>query len=385
MRRALFLTLLLTAGVASSFISTGSASSGKTDKRNVTFNKDVAPIFFRNCVQCDRPDDIAPMSLLSYKDARPWAKSIREKVASRAMPPWSADPHYGEFSNEMRLTQAEIDAIVAWVDGGAKEGNPGDLPPAPRFSEAWEVGKPDVVLTMPQECELPPTGVDDYLYFRVPTNFTEDKWIQAAEFRPGNKRVVHHAVVFVETPMMYRMAQDAARKSGKDVMSPLSLFEMERMPNSRHEGTVNRTKADAPVVNDACAKGGRGTPGHGGGGGSPLLSAYAPGRNADVYPAGMAKRIPAGSNLIFQMHYSKTTGKPERDRTSIALVFAKQPVEKMIEMLLGVNDLFAIPPGGENHEANACFTFRRDGQLVNYMPHMHVRGKDMKYEVIYPD
>ncbi len=383
MKRVLLVILLMVCAAAFSFLPAISASSkSKTEKRSITFTRDIAPIFYKNCAQCHRPDDIAPFSVMSYKDVRPWAKSIREKVVSREMPPWHADPHYGEFTNEMRLTQREIDSIVTWIDSGAKEGNPKDMPPAPKYSETWEVGKPDVVLTMPHDCELPAKGADDYLYFRVPTNFTEDKWIQAAEFRPGNKRVVHHAVVFVETPMMYKMAQDFAKKGGADVTSPISVFQMERSGTMQQEGTVNRTKADAPVVNDACAKNkGRG----GGGGGSPLLSAYAPGRNADVYPTGTAKRIPAGSNLIFQMHYAKTTGRIEKDRTSIALVFAKQPVEKMVETMLVVNDLFAIPAGAENHEANACQTFRRDVQLVNYMPHMHVRGKAMKYEVIYPD
>ncbi|MFN0108086.1 MAG: thiol-disulfide isomerase [Blastocatellia bacterium] len=352
-----------------------------TNAKIVTFTKDIAPILFKNCAQCHKPGDIAPFSVLSYKDVRPWAKSIKEKVVTREMPPWHADAHFGQFSNEMRLTQVEIDSIAAWVDGGAKEGNPKDLPKVADPTTTWEIGKPDIVLPMPQEFTLAEKGADDYIYFRVPTGFTEDKWVQASEFRPGNKRVVHHAVAFVETPMMFKMAQDQASKDGGDVHNPISVIQNQRGRWMFTDGTVHRTKPDAPVINDACSENRSG----GGGSGSTLFSTYAPGRNADIYPLGTAKKIPAGSNLIFQMHYAKTTGKVEKDRTSMAIVFAKQPVEKQIETLLIVNDLFAVPAGAENHTANACSTLRRDVELVGYMPHMHVRGKSMKYEVVYPD
>jgi mono/diheme cytochrome c family protein len=370
-----------------------SANGDKTAAKQVSFNKDVAPILFKNCAQCHRPDDIAPFSVLSYKDARPWAKSIREKVISREMPPWGADPHFGEFSNDTRLSQSDIDTVVAWVDGGAKEGAPKDLPPAPNFSDAWRIGKPDVVLSMPEEFALDARGADDYIYFRVPTNFTEDKWIQAAEFRPGNKRVVHHAVVFIETPQMIEAAKSMAKRGGKefDPRNGASVFERAPGPEQLFykEGTVWRTKMDTPVVNDPCnaaSEGsGRVARSASAGAGSMLLTAYAPGKNPDVYQPGVAKKIPAGSNLILQMHYSKTTGKTEKDRTSIGFVFAKQPVEKAVETLTVVNSLFAIPPGAENHAATACYNVPREIQFVNYFPHMHVRGKDMKYEVVYPD
>jgi hypothetical protein len=366
-----------------------SANNNKPANKQITFTKDVAPILFKNCAVCHRPDDIGPFSVLSYKDSRPWAKSIREKVASREMPPWGADPGHGEFSNDTRLKQSEIDTIVAWVDGGAKEGDPKDLPPAPDFSDAWRISKPDVTLTMPEEFTLDSRGADDYIYFRVPTNFTEDKWVQAAEFRPGNKRVVHHAVVFIETPQMIEAAKTMAKRGGRefDPRNGASVFERAPGPEALFfkEGTVWRTKMDAPVLDDACAQSNTNARSVSAGAGSTILTFYAPGKNPDVYPSGAAKRIPAGSNLILQMHYSKTTGKPEKDRTSVGLVFAKQPVEKTIETLTVINSLFLIPPGAESHEATACYNVQRDLQFVNYFPHMHVRGKDMKYEVVYPD
>ena len=140
------------------------------------------------------------MSLLSFQDSRPWAKSIREKVISREMPPWHADPRHGEFKNDRRLTRTEIDTITAWVDGGAKEGEARDLPPVPKFVEGWGIGQPDLVLQMPEEYTLEASGPDEYQYFTIPTNFTEDRYVQAAELRPGNRKIVHHLLAFIQPP-----------------------------------------------------------------------------------------------------------------------------------------------------------------------------------------
>jgi hypothetical protein len=168
----------------------------------VTFARDVAPIVFASCAYCHRPGEIAPFSLLSYRDARPWAVSTKKAVASRQMPPWNADPHYGSFRDERRLTSAEIDTIVAWVDGGAKEGNPGDMPPLPTFSEGWQIGEPDLVLTMREPVRISAAGTIPYLTVPAvgadlkvgPYELPADTWIQAVEVRPGNRRFVHHAV-----------------------------------------------------------------------------------------------------------------------------------------------------------------------------------------------
>ncbi|MBI1765158.1 MAG: c-type cytochrome [Acidobacteria bacterium] len=375
MTRKLFFILALCAASL-----TGFTSQARNDNR-VTFTKEIAPILYQHCAQCHRPDEAAPFSVLRYQDVRPWAKSIREKVVAREMPPWHADAPHGQFSNDARLTQAEIDAIAAWVDSGAPEGNPKNLPPAPKAASTWAIGEPDAVLQMPQAYTLAAQGTDDYIYFRVPTHFTEDKWIQAAEFLPGNRPVVHHALVFVESPSLYRRALDQAKTQGGDLRNPVSVFQTSRGSSEYLDGTVYRTKPDTPVINDLCAS----TRNSDSGGGPFLLMGYAPGKNADVYPTGTAKRIPAGANLIFQMHYAKTTGQSETDRTSVALRFARQPVEKLVESLMIENYQFAIPPGAAQHTATACYTLPREVELMDFTPHMHVRGKAMKYEVIYPD
>src|ERR1041384_3547799 len=186
---------------AAIFLLQWTTSASDKTTASVTFSKDVAPILYKNCTVCHRPGEIAPMSLLSYKDVRPWAKSIREVVAERKMPPWLADPHYGEFSNDRRLSQKEIDTIVGWVDSGAKEGDAKDLPPAPKFSDVgWKFGKPDAVLSMTMEADVPSDGVVAYRHFAVPTNFTEDKYVQFAEIKRGDPSVVHHVIVSVREP-----------------------------------------------------------------------------------------------------------------------------------------------------------------------------------------
>jgi hypothetical protein len=339
--------------------------------KSVTFSKDVAPILYRNCVSCHRAEDIAPMPLITYKEARPWARSIREKVISREMPPWSADRHYGRFSNDVALSQQEIDTITAWVDQGAKEGNPKDMPAVPNFTDGWKIGKPDVVLTMPEEYTIAAEGSDEYINFTIPTTFKEDTWIQAAEIHPGNKKVVHHVVAFFQTPQM-------KASYGTLKPSPNSIF--------YQDGTLIRAKMDAPVYDNGCSapNGGMARGSGQEGLGFPLCF-YAPGKDTDIWPANVAKAIPAGSNIVIQMHYSKTTGKVEKDRSSVGLILSKQPPERAITSFGVINHYFKIPPGAANHQVVGCYTLSRDVELFTLFPHMHVRGKAMKYEVIYPD
>ncbi|MFY9554882.1 MAG: DUF3471 domain-containing protein [Blastocatellia bacterium] len=352
------------------------ASDSNRVAKPATFTKDVAPIFFKHCADCHRPNELAPMSLLTFKDARPWARSIKEKVVNRQMPPWHADPHYNQFTNDRRLTQQEIDTIVAWVDQGAKEGNPKDLPAppaAPRSADGWKIGKPDVVLSMLEEYTLDATGSDEYINFTMPTTFKEDVWIQAAEIHPGNRRVVHHVIAFIQTPQF-----QAQWKSTQGRPSPQSIF--------YQDGTLIRTKTDAPAYDDGCnAPNGGFARGSGQEGLGFPLCFYTPGKDMDVFPPGTAKSIPAGSNIVIQVHYSKTTGKVEKDRSSVGLFFAKAPPERVLTSFGVINHYFKIPPGADNHEVKGCYTFSRDVELFTFLPHMHVRGKDMKYEAIYPD
>jgi hypothetical protein len=356
------------------FFVPSSANDAKNNaKIGATFSKDVAPIFFQKCAECHREGEMAPFSVLSYKDARPWSRSIKEKVLSRQMPPWGADPRFGKFENDHSLTQIEIDTITAWVDGGAKEGNKKDLPPLPKFSGEWKIGKPDVILTMPQAIQLEAQGSDEYIDIAIPTNFTEDKWVQAVEFHPGNNKVVHHVIAFVQTPDIVETVR-AMRKP--EAIAKTIYYE---------DGTLIRAKMDAPVYNDGCT-----APNGGIARGSSLelgfpLGFFTPGKDPDVFPLGIAKYIPAGSRIILQMHYSKTTGKAESDRTSVGFQFAKQPPQKTMMSMGAMNNYFKIPAGADNHEVTACFTFGRDAEIHTFLPHMHVRGKDMKYELLYAD
>lgn len=354
-------------------LSPNTSASDSKKGANVTFSKDVAAIFYKHCADCHRPNDMAPMSLLTYKDARAWARSIKEKVVTRQMPPWHADPNYGHFSNDRKLSQQDIDTIVAWVDQGAKEGNAKDLPPQPSFPADWKIGKPDVILSMQEEYTLEASGSDEYINFTMPTQFKENVWVQAAEIHPGNKKVVHHVIAFIQTPEMLAQWK---RTGGRPTTQ--SIF--------YQDGTLVRAKLDAPAFDDGCSAPNGGIARGSGQEGLGLpLCFYTPGKDMDVFPPGTAKLIPAGSNIVIQVHYSKTTGKIEKDRSSVGLFFAKAPPEKVLTSFGVINHYFKIPPGADNHEVKACFTFSRDVELLTFLPHMHLRGKDMKYEAIYPD
>jgi mono/diheme cytochrome c family protein len=389
MKKVILFSAVAVSLAALCFVVSPETNASAPGKKEVTFTKDVASILYNNCAECHRPNDIAPMSLLSYKEVRPWARSIKEKVVNREMPPWSPDPAYGEFTNDHRLAQKDIDTVVAWVDQGAKEGNPKDLPKMPEFvAGGWEIGKPDVVLQMTEEHTVKPDDPDQYINFFIPTNFKEDVWVQAAEIHPSNRRVVHHVIAFIQTPQnMAKRAADAKAKGekiGKRAAGGSGLFYL--------DGNLRRVKMDAPVVDNGCeqkAPGGRQPGGNGEGENEGmLLAGFAPGTGNTAYPPGTAKRVPAGSTIMFQMHYSAFRGSLKdsvTDRTSIGLIFAKQPPDKMVITSAAANVMFKIPAGADNHEVVACQTIPRDIQVINYMPHMHLRGKDMRYELVYPD
>ncbi len=319
------LPLGISATVALAALIFAAGSSGKNSSV-VTFTKDVAPILYNNCAGCHRPAGIAPMSLMTYKDVRPWAKSVRERVVDRSMPPWFADPNHGEFANNPSLPKKDIDTIVAWVESGAPKGDDRDMPAAPKFVEGWTIGQPDLVLSMKEEYSVPADGTIPYLYFTIPTNFTEDKWVQAFEIRPGDRRVVHHVIASLREP-----------------------------------GAPNR-----------------------GGQGGASLGGITPNKTGVVFPPGTARLIKAGSNIVLQMHYT-TMGQEAKDRTNVGIIFAKEPPKRVLGGGNTMNTRFVIPAGESNHEVRSSTTFKEDTYLTAMMPHMHFRGKDFTYTAVYPD
>ena len=368
-------------GLASFTLKSGAGSSAE----DVTFNKDVAPIFFKNCAECHRPGESAPFSALTYNDARPWAKSIREKVLSREMPPWHADPHTGEWSNDRRLSPEEIETIKAWVDQGAKEGDPKALPSAPKFIDGWTIGKPDLVMTMPEEFTLEASGPDEYQYFEIETKFTEDKYVQMSEARPGNRKIVHHIIALIQPPPKDGQPRPKLTKEEIEKMRQQAEKESIRY----REGFLTRTKMDAPIHDDGCSlpNGGTGErpDGRGRDEDFTLLAGYAPGMNQAIWEPGMVKKIHAGSRIILQMHYSKVAGSIQKDRSSVGLIFARTPPQKELLTKGIANGYFLIPPGVERHRTTACWTAKEDLRIVTLMPHMHLRGIAMEYKAYYPD
>ena len=323
-----------------------------------TFSRDVAPIFYEKCVSCHRPGEVAPMSLITFREARPWARAIHEKVTTREMPPWHADRRYGVFRNDLSLTQPEIDTIAAWVAGGAREGESADLPPLPELTEGWQIGTPDMVFEMPFDYDVPASGTVDYQYFDVPTNFTEDRWMQAGEARPGDRAHVHHIVVYVREP---------EPNTRPKVVSVRPILPEGQRPSPQALRALAARAGQRPV-----------------GGGDAMLVNWAVGEDAPVYVPGTAKRIPAGSTLVFQMHYT-TDGEPGLDRSKLGLIFADEPPAREIRTGMILNPLFELPPGAANHAVEAEATFGADVKVWTMHPHMHLRGKDMTYTVTYPD
>jgi hypothetical protein len=311
-----------------------------------TFTKDVAPILYKHCSNCHREGEIGPMTLLAYEQVRPWAKAIRDRVARGLMPPWHAEAPRGTFLNDRRLTEAERSALVAWADAGAPRGNPADLPPAPKFAEGWEIGTPDVVLTMPKPYEVPASGTIEYQLFTIPTNFTEDKWVQAIEVKPGARKVVHHILVFSRPPQ---------------------------------NSTAARTAAFVQTI----PKVERGRSGGGEGPGT-LIATTAPGTNAMVYSPGEAMRVPAGSTLVLQVHYT-TNGKGETDRSSVGMIFAKEPPQREIHNTAILNAMLKIPAGSPDQAIDTAIEFTQDVHITALFPHTHLRGKTWEYRLLYPD
>jgi hypothetical protein len=289
--------------------------------QQVTFYRDVLPILQDRCQECHRQEQMAPMAFSTYEQTRPWAKAIREAVRTRRMPPWFADPCCGKFSNDRSLTAAERDTLARWADTGALRGRESDAPAVKTWPEGWNISKPDAVIQMPQAFRVPAKGAVEYQYFIVPAGFKEDRWVQAVEVRPGARKAVHHAVVYVREP------GDA--------------------------WTRGPTKAD-------------------------ILAIYAPGSAPEVYPAGMAKLVKAGSDLVFEIHYTPS-GKAVEDRTKVGLVFVARPPAKRVLTLQMDNEKFVIPAGDRDFRVSVWGTLPNDALLLGFFPHMHLRGTSFEY------
>lgn len=337
-----------------------------------TFAKDVAPIFYKHCTSCHRPGEIAPMSLLTYKDARPYARSIADRVSRGVMPPWHADPGHGEFLNDRRLSALERETILNWVANGAAEGAPADLPPQPEYPDGWLIGKPDAVFALGEDYPVPANGTVDYKYFEVPTNFTEDRWIQAFQVRPGSPAVVHHVIVYARAP---RRPQPPASGASPSTPAPRRQGPFSFAPNMEEPEAVKAAAARQETPNDRPApKGGLGA----------FVGGFAPGQGVRVFQAGSAMKLPAGATLVFQMHYT-ANGTAMTDRSKIGFVFAKDaPKQETITAAL-VNANFTLPAGSSDTRVDAQMTLNRDLTLWSLMPHTHVRGRKWRVEVTFPD
>lgn len=316
-----------------------------------TFYKDVLPILQKNCQVCHRPGEAAPMSLLTYKEARPWAAAIREAVLSKKMPPWGADSSVGKFSNDRSLSEKDIRTVAAWGAARAPEGNPKDAAAPPAFVEGWNIGKPDLVVAMPEAYRIPAHGTVEYTYFVVPSGFTEDKWVKAVEIRPDNRALVHHIIVFVREPGS-KWLQDA---------KPHEAF----VPPLRKDEKTGQENRDAGEQGQ-------------------FLVGYAPGVPAEKLEAGQGKLIQAGSDLVFQVHYT-TNGQAGRDQSKVGLVFASETPKERVLTVGAANGDFAIPPGNAEYPVSSKLTFYGDATIRSYGPHMHMRGKSFRYELVKPD
>ncbi len=309
----------------------GRVLSPKTDS-DVTYSKQIARIFQDHCVECHRPGEIGPFSLTNYEEVVGWAEMIREVTSERRMPPWHADPKHGKFRNDRSLTTDEISQIDRWVAAGAPEGDKKDLPPVREYTPGWQIGEPDMVLYMRDEpFDVPAKGEVRYQYFVVDPGFKEDKWIQMAECRPGNRAVVHHIIV--------------------GIVPPGGRF------GEQNIGGVH----------------------------SDWLTATAPGARPLDLPVGLAKLIPAGSKIVFQMHYTPN-GTAQQDRSCVGFKFADpKTVKRVVGTDKAASQGFRIPPGAGNHKVEATHRFDRDMLMLAMFPHMHLRGKAFRYTAIYPD
>ena len=344
-----FLVLVILPIIAA--LPTGSAQTAVIPSTTPTFYRDVLPILQQHCQRCHREGEIGPMPLVTVDQARRWAGKIKEKVRSRQMPPWFADPAFGKFSDDPSLTDREIATLTAWADAFAPVGNSRDAPPSPHWTRGWNIPQPDLVLPMQKAVSIPAHGDVKYTYEIVPTGFTEDRWIKMSEVRPSSRDHVHHAVVYIRPPNSQWL-----RGAPVGVPFTASSLHDEKLRHQAHSTT------------------------------SDMLLVYAPGSSPDHWPEGMAKFIPAHSDLVFQMHYT-TNGHDAADRTKVGMVFARStPRQRVLTLQLAYDQhAIPIPAGAENYRVEVRGTLPNDATLLSFFPHMHLRGRRFEYNIIHPD
>ncbi len=323
-----FVAALSTAPAFAADVDGGAATPARA-----TYTKDIAPLIQAHCAECHHPGGIGPFSMNSYRQVRGWSKMIKEVVLDGRMPPWHADPHVGEWANDRSLSQEQKDMLVAWIDGGMPQGEPADAAEEVEYHNEWRIGQPDVIFEMPEQVTIDPAGVVPYMYFETKTNFDEDVWVSSMECLPGNPKVVHHIIMFVNDPD-----------------KPLNFRDDEA----------------------------------GGEGGSGFLDAFAPGGTPQALPEGQARRIPKGSSLIWQVHYTPT-GKVEVDRSQFGIKFAKGPIQYEMRTGNAINTDFEIPANADNYKVESWMSFKTPATLMSLAPHMHYRGKSFEYYLETPD
>ena len=320
----------------------------------VTFNKDVLPILQQKCQACHRPGEIGPMPLITYQGVRPWVRAIKTAVTSKKMPPWFADPSYGHFANEKRLSDDEIATIAKWVDSGAPEGAEKDKPAPPTFREGWNI-RPDLVFQLPEPLKIPAKGTVEYTYIAVSAPFKEDTWIAAGEIRPTDRARVHHVIAMV-------------RPKGSKWMSQAQLGAEPWAPGPNRQVEMLRANGgDMSVLS------------------SEFFVGYVPGMEAQRFDVDRSARlIPAGADIVLEVHYT-TNGVESEDQTKVGLEIAPVPPERLFMSVAAAQPGLSIAPGDSNAEAQAVVKFGQPVDLVYMQPHMHLRGKDATIEARYPD
>lgn len=319
------------------------AAAGKDKTNAPTYAKEVSRIVQQNCERCHRPGQIGPFSLTNYEEVRAFSTEIKRVTAERKMPPWSAVPGHGEFSNERRLKEADIQTIAAWVDAGTPLGNKKDLPPSVKYSDDWAFGKPDLVLTPDESFELSGNGIDEYRCFVIPSGMDEVRYIQAMEVRPGNRKIVHHVRAFADTTGKARQLDEADPKAGFDC-------------------SLNMTAAFKRIG----------------------IGGWAPGMVPEKKPAAIGVYMPAKADVVMEVHYHKN-GLKESDRSSLGIWFHKETPKHVQKSLIVVNIGIRIPAGAERHEAHGVTRVPRDIIAISVLPHMHLLGNEMKVTATFPD